>query len=96
MSSVMVDIEQAGLCLKVLKDRQPAHRQQLDLGKALTEADAIILKALFVQGVHLYARAVDTSAKGRSSLDIRRKLSLPLRPVHDKLIEFRNQFLAHY
>lgn len=96
MVSIRLDLHRALETMKLLADQQQRLAGEKAQGKQPCEADGLLGSSLFVTALLLYARAVHSQGRERSTLDLRAGLPDKLRQAHDRILSLRNKHFAHY
>ena len=96
MSSVKNDLARAGEMFAACKQLQHRLRGCAEQGVPIDRSDAATVQALFAQAVLLYTRAVHSKGAGRNKLQITNHLSVPMRAQHDRIVELRDRYFAHF
>ncbi len=96
MSSVRNDLKRAGEMMAACKTLSNSIRTAADRGQATGREQAATVQALFAQAVMLYTRATHSRAEGRNKLQITAHLSAKERPLHDRITQLRDRYLAHF
>ncbi|MDK2768097.1 MAG: hypothetical protein KYX69_10320 [Sphingomonas sp.] len=96
MVSIRFDLHRALTSMQLLSDQQAAFAAQRERGEPATEAQGLLCASLFVTSLFLYARAVHSQGRDRSTLDLRGGLPAELRAEHERILALRDQHFAHY
>lgn len=96
MVSIRFDLHRALTNIYLLSDQQKALAAQRERDEPATEAQGLLCSSLFVTALFLYARAVHSQGRDRSTLDLRGGLPAELRAEHERILALRDQHFAHY
>lgn len=96
MVSIRFDLHRALTTMHLLADQQRTLAGQRERGEPATEAQGMLCSSLFVTALFLYARAVHSKGRDRSTLDLRAGLPAELRAEHERILALRDQHFAHY
>lgn len=96
MVSIRFDLHRALATMHLLSEQQATIAAKREQGVPATEAQGLLCSSLFVTALFLYARAVHSQGRDRSTLDLRGGLPDELRAEHARILALRDQHFAHY
>lgn len=96
MVSIRFDLHRALTTMHLLSDQQAMLASQRERGEPAPESQGLLCSSLFVTSLFLYARAVHSQGRDRSTLDLRGGLPAELRGEHERILALRDQHFAHY
>lgn len=93
VSSALIDMRHAMESLQLLMQMDAEHGYN---DAVQDEIDTVLVRALAVHAIVLYARSTSTSSKHRSKFDINNYLSPTQRIGHKRIMDLRNDSVAHF